>query len=232
MTNNFLARENKIRWNNVLSQAIPSDTIVIQFLIGELDLDDISVNYQKEEKEKCITTLVNVLLGTPVSRIRELLSAEQFTAEVSASNIPQFSNFATAVIYLPELLLISHTPLTYREMGYLLFSETKSDGSAEKYGQNHGSLARQLGLASIEKKDHKSIYCPTPLTAKYCQLEQSEKMELLQRLCFRIPIIQMAAVSETPTDTIDECLKKTLAKTTYLRRRSNVLEVLAFALGE
>ena len=76
------------------------------------------------------------------------------------------------------------------------------------------------------------MYIPTPLTAQYCKLEQDKKMELLQRLCFRIPIIQIAAKSETPVDIIEEYLQKTLAKSTYIRRRSNVLEVLAFALGE
>lgn len=232
MVNDFLATENRKLWDNVLSQLTPSDTIVLQFLVGKLDLDYLSANYQTDEKEKCIATLMDSLLSTPVSRIRSLLSSEPFANEVFAANIPQFSNFATAVIYLPELLLSSHTQLTYREMGYLLFSETKSDGAAEKYGQNHGNLAMQLGLASITKIDHKNVYCPTPLTAKYCQLEQDKKMELLQRLCFRIPIIQIAAISETPTDAIDECLQKTLAKSTYIRRKSNVLEVLAFALGE
>lgn len=232
MINDFLTSDARKQWDNVLNQTMPSDAIVLQFLIGKLDLDYLSTNYSTDEKEKCITTLVSSLLSTSISRIRELLASEPFTNEVSAANIPQFSNFATAVIYLPELLLISSTQLTYREMGYSLFSETKSDGAAEKYGQNHGSLARQLGLASIKKVEHKNIYCPTPLTAKYCQLEQGPKMELLQRLCFRIPIIQIAAVSETPTDAIDECLQKTLAKSTYMRRKSNVLEVLAFALGE
>lgn len=117
-------------------------------------------------------------------------------------------------------------------MGYSLFSETKSDGAAEKYGQNHGNLAMQLGLAATAKMERKTVYCPTPLTAKYCQLDQTKKMELLQRLCFRIPIIQIAVTSETPIITIDECLQKILAKSTFMRRRSNVLEVLAFALGE
>ena len=232
MINDFLTSDNRKRWDSVLSQTMPSETIVLQFLSGKLDLDYLAANYQTNEKEDCIATLVNALLSTPVSRIRELLSSELFTNEVSAANSPQFSNFATAVIYLPELLLVSRTQLTYREMGYSLFSETKSDGAAEKYGQNHGSLARQLGLASIEKVDQKNTYCPSPLTATYCELEQNQKMELLQRLCFRIPIIQIAAVSEIPTDVIDECLQKTLAKSTYMRRRSNVLEVLAFALGE
>ena len=57
-------------------------------------------------------------------------------------------------------------------------------------------------------------------------------MDLLQRLCFRIPIIQIAATSETPIDTIDEYLQKALAKSTYSRRKPNVIEILTFALGE
>lgn len=232
MPNYFLSIDNKELWDNILGEKMTSDTIVMQFLLGNLDLDYLSANYQRNEKEKCITTLVNSLLNTPISRIISLFSSEPLINEVSAANIPQFSNFATAAIYLPELLLNSQARLTNREMGYSLFSETKSDGAAEKYGQNHGGLAMQLGLASITKIDRKNVYCPTPLTAMYCQLEQAEKMDLLQRLCFRIPIVQIAAISESPDDVVDELLQKKLAKSTYTRRKPNVFEVLAFAFGE
>ena len=232
MINNFLACEQKELWDNVHSQATPSDTIALQFLIGKLDLDFLSANYQSDAQEKIITSLIDSLLSTSITRIISLLKAASSTNEATAANIPQFSNFATAAIYLPELLLSSDEPLTNRELGYALFSETKSDGAAEKYGQNHANLAMQLGLAALTKVDRKKVYCPTPLTAKYCQLDQSEKMELLQRLCFRIPIIQVAVKCCASDDAIDECMKKTLAESTYLRRRSNVLEVLAFALGE
>lgn len=232
MISDLLAVETKMLWDSILSQQTPSDTIVQQFLVGKLDLDFLSANYKPAEKEMCIITLIDALINTPISKIRLLLLSEKITTEVSATNIPQFSNFASAVIYLPELLLVSYVPLTYRELGYSLFSETKSDGAAEKYGQNHGNLAMQLGLASIAKIGSRKGFCSTPLTAQYCQLEQTKKMELLQRLCFRIPIIQIAARSEIPIDTIDECLQKALAKSTYMRRKANVLEVLAFALGE
>lgn len=232
MSNDSIAIEPGALWDNVLSQITPSETIVLQFFAGSLDLDYLSANYKANEQEKCVTILIGSLMGTSIKRIRELLSSVPLKKDVTAANVPQFSNFATAVIYLPELLLISKTQLTYREMGYSLFSETKSDSAAEKYGQNHGSLAMQLGLATITKKGNKSLLCPTPLTAKYCQLAQPEKMELLQRLCYKIPVIQKAAISETPTDVINEYLQKTLAKSTYIRRKPNVLEVLAFALGE
>lgn len=232
MSNSSLAMDKKMLWDDVLLQTMPRDSIVLQFLIGKLDLDYLSENYTKGETEKCIAALIEALLGTSIPRVKSLLSTVHLSSEVSAANIPQFSNFATAVIYLPELLLASQTQLTHIEMGYSLFSASKSDGAAEKYGQNHGNLAMQLGLASVTKKGRKTAYGPTPLTMQYCQLEQAEKMELLQRLCYRVPIIQVAAVSETPTHIVDEYLQKNLAKTTYRRRKSNVLEVLAFALGE
>ena len=232
MINNFLAVEQKELWDNVLSQSTPSDTIVLQFLVGKLDLDFLSANYQSDAQEKIITVLTNSLLSTSITTIRSLLRVAPSTNEATAANIPQFSNFATAAIYLPELLLGSRKPLTNRELGYSLFSETKTDGAAEKYGQNHANFAMQLGLAALATVDRKKVYCPTPLTGKYCQLEQDKKIELLQRLCFRIPIIQIAIKHCSATDAIDECMQKALAQTTYLRRRSNVLEVLAFALGE
>ena len=188
MGNNFLAEGNQKSWDNILNQTAPSDAIVLQFLSGQLDLDYLSANYKPDEQKNCISTLIESLLGTSIPALRKLLSSNEITSEISAANIPQFSNFATAAIYLPELLLNTRNQLTYREMGYALFSETKSDGAADKYGQNHGSLAIQLGLATTIKICRKSVFCATPLTAEYCKLDHSSKMELLQRLCFRIPI--------------------------------------------
>lgn len=69
MINDFLTSDARKRWDNVLNQTMPSDAIVLQFLIGKLDLDYLSANYQTDEKEKCTTILVSSLLSTSISRI-------------------------------------------------------------------------------------------------------------------------------------------------------------------
>lgn len=232
MSDSFLAIEKQALWNSVLSPDIQYDVLVVQFLTNKLDLDYLSANYSDIDKEHCISIIIDALLATPIPKVKELLASIPFDRKISADNIPEFSNFATAAVYLPEILLSADLPLTNRELGYSLFSETKNDIAAEKYGQTHGNLSWQLGLASIVRNNHKKFFCATPLTQKFCQLDQSKKIELLQRLCFRIPIIHAASVSDYPTDTVDINLKTVLAKSTFIRRRSNVLEVLAFALGE
>lgn len=230
-----LAIEQKNLWRFVLKEKVSPDAMILNYLTGKLILKDLveeSENQQQKIIDEGITILISALTNTPIPRIIELLTSVPVEPSISASNIPQFSNFASAAMYLPTLLIDAQTPITYCEMGHALYSETKSDLAAEKYGQNHGNLAVQMDLAQLTKKGQKKAFEPTILTPKYCQLKQEEKIEVLQRLCFKIPIIQVASISKDPIAKIDECLGKALAESTRDRRRANVNEILAFALGK
>lgn len=231
MNASFLEISQEDQWRSVLCGKSSAEDITFDYLTGKLTL-----NFLAEKDEaiiyKGMNVLINALVAIPISRIRKLLAVGYAVPCITASNIPQFSNFASVAVYLPTLLASAKEPITYCDLGYALYSDTKNDGAAIKYGQNHGNLALQLDLAQITKKEHKRAFEATILTSAYCKLEQCEKMNLLQRLCFRIPIIQVAAISENPTATVEGLLTKFLAESTRNRRRSNVLEVLAFALGE
>lgn len=219
------------RWCSVLCGESSAEDIAFDYLAGNLALNHLA-GKDKEMACKGIDALINALVNTPIFRIRQRLSVGYTVPCITASNIPQFSNFASVAVYLPTLLVSAKEPITYCELGYALYSDTKNDGAAIKYGQNHGNLAVQLDLAQLVKKENKKAFKATILTSKYCILEQCEKMELLQRLCFKIPIVQAATISENPIATVEDLLAKVLAESTRDRRRANVLEVLAFALGE
>lgn len=231
MNASFLDISQKDRWRSVLCGKSSAEDITFDYLTGKLAL-----NYLTGKDEtiiyKGINILINALVTIPISRIRKLLASGHTVPCITASNIPQFSNFASVAVYLPTLLASAKEPITYCDLGYALYSDTKNDGAAIKYGQNHGNLAQQLDLAQITKKECKKAFEATLLTSAYCKLEHYEKMDLLQRLCFRIPIIQAAAISENPTATVEGLLAKALAESTCNRRRPNVLEVLAFTLDE
>lgn len=231
MNASFLEISQEDRWRSVLCGASSPEDIAFDYLTGKLALNCLTEK-NEESIYKGVNILINTLVTIPIFRIKELLTVGYAVPCITASNIPQFSNFASIAVYLPTLLVSTKEPITYCDLGYALYSDTKNDGAAIKYGQNHGNLAVQLDLAQLTKKERKKAFKATILTSTYCKLEQCEKMELLQRLCFRIPIIQAAAISENPTATVEGLLAKTLAESTRNRRRSNVLEVLAFALGE
>lgn len=231
MNANSLEISQEDRWRSVLCGESSAEDIAFDYLAGKLALNRLA-GKDKEMACKGIDALINALVNTPIFRIRQRLAVGYTVPCITASNIPQFSNFASVAVYLPTLLVSAKEPITYCELGYALYSDTKNDGAAIKYGQNHGNLAVQLDLAQFVKKENKKAFKATILTSKYCKLEQCEKMELLQRLCFKIPIVQAATISENPIATVEDLLAKVLAKSTRDRRRANVLEVLAFALGE
>lgn len=221
-------------WKRLINNEMSNDEIVIDYLVNELQfqfLIEHGIVGDITRQQELVARIVNALLSTSTTRIRELLRSKNLVNGVSPANVPQFSNFASAAVYVPELLC-DNDWISYKELGHLLFSESKSDGAATKYGENHGKIAVAFDLAYIKKNGSTRGFSPTLLTKYYCNLEQNEKMELLTRLCYRIPIIQMAVISDDPHKEVDYVLPKVLAESTYQRRRPNVFEILALAIDE
>lgn len=148
-------QDTKQSWEKVISGNMDTNTIAVKYLTGQL-----SIPYLTEHKEefsqdlinKSIVTLINSLQELHIPELRRLLKDSDTLLEVSSSNIPQFSNFASAAIYLPEVLIHSKEALSYRELGYALFLDSKSDGAANKYGENHGNFACLIDLAYKTRK--------------------------------------------------------------------------------
>ena len=223
------------KWEAVIQKTLDTDTIAIDYLTDQLQfqfLYEHKIEFTNDDILIAVNTVIETLENITIPQIRRLLKNNNSLKNVASSNIPQYSNFALAVICVPEKLANSNTSFTYQELGYELLPDTKSDGSAYKFGENHGNLAMLVDLASITKKNNLKAFTTSVLTKKYCHLENKEKMELLQRLCFRIPIIQHSVVTPNPKKTVDTYLSQHLSQATISRRRSNVLDILDFALGD
>lgn len=221
------------KWSSIIEKKSDYLSIAIDFLTGQ-----IRTEFLVEHKDtffggniqEAIETLIHSLEKITIGQLCYALKHCTNLKPVDKSNIPQYSNFATAVICVPEILVKSSEPLSYKALGSELSPESKSDYAIEKYGENHGKLAVALGLAEIKKIAGCNKFYPSALTSPFCHMTQSDKMALLTRLCYRIPFVQQAVVTETPEQKVVESLQKVLAPSTYSRRIANAQEILAFAL--
>lgn len=222
-------------WKSVIENRIEPEAIATQFLTDQIQIDYFSEcedELSKPETTIAMHRVIEALNSLSVDQIRSLLKNCGYLKEVSAASIPQYSSFALAAMCVPDVLISSDTALSFRELGYKIYPGSKSDTAADKFGENHGKFATLIGLARVTKKNNHKAFAPSSLTDLFCKIEQTEKMDLLQRLCFRIPIIQHAVITSNPQKVIDKYLQQLLSTTTANRRRTNVMEVLAFALGE
>ena len=222
-------------WSSLLSDKMTLAEIAIAYITQQVDFQYVTLNsndYSESARSCMVDKVSNALLSFSPWDMRSLIRRADQLAAIASNNIPQFSSFPTAAVCVPDQLMPRTAPISWVDLGYALFPSSVSDGAAIKYGENHGKMAALLDLALPVKEKGKGAFLPTVFTPFYCNLPQTDKMNLLVKLCFRIPIVQQAVIADDPYTKIDQLLHQYLAESTYLRRRSNVLEVLHFALEE
>ncbi len=208
-----------------------SDVQIVQaFLKNKLKPDAVENNTQLLDLGIDYASVVlNAFLHVPLYRFPQLLVDIPCRDSLIAADIPQFSNLETAMYYIPKLL-IENESLTYRELGMRIYP-CKSIGAAAKYGENHAKLTVGLGLAKTTKKSGQIYIIKTDLTGLFCELPQSDKSDVLQKLCFRLPIVQEAARKKEWRIALKENLSF-LTDSMVQRRMHCCVELISFALGE
>lgn len=219
-------------WLKFFSGELPFESVVIDFLCKRQCLQAlINSDVPSTQQLAIAQKLLDELLTIPLESLPSLLAQVGCFEAVSAASIPQFSNFASALVYLPKLLNESMKSMTHMEVGYALHQACTSDTAAKKYGENHAKLAIACGLAVGTKIEGFAGVRISLLGSAYCKFSAEEKLSILARLCYRIPIIQKAALSKDKNASVEESLLA-LSPSTRNRRRRNVYELLAYALNE
>lgn len=143
--------------------------------------------------------------------------------EIQTNDIPQFSNFEDLHTVLRVVSGSPEAKMTREKLGYYLCPVYAKKAARVKYGENHYKLASQLGLAN----DGTPLSL-TPLGNKLNSISDKEiRTQILARLIFRIPIIQQAFIeARTNRFNMMELLLQYLSKSTALRRRSSIKQLL------
>ena len=219
-------------YTHLLDDRTSNECIVQMFLSRMVNLD--SQEFQKEINQstldRVVMKLFNALLHTPLEIIPDLLTDVPCKTVFTTADIPQFSNMETAMYYIPRLLDESDSSLTYRELG-MKIHPCKSLGAAAKYGENHAKVTMSIALAVPTKKDGFAAITKSAMTSAFCRLEQSEKSDVLQKLCYRIPIVQAVIKDDDWRSTLDTKIAF-LSDSMIKRRRHCCVDLISYALGE
>lgn len=170
---------------------------------------------------KC-KVLVDVLKKHKCSEILEIIEDNFTPAEVNKKDISQFSDFKDAYFTVPyKLKNCGETDVDYSRIGYFLREDKRNVVADKKYGENHVKTAAQLGLCRFEKCRANS----NALGNIFIQLSETDRKNILPKLCLYIPYIQNYFMAGATDEARDEMLS-ILSKTTQVRRRPNVNTII------
>ena len=219
----------KNTWEELINDETRHIELIEKYFSKEIDLQCL-----KYENSECgdnpiifAKQLVHILLSVSVADIINVIKNISDREDVTAENIPQFSDLATAMYLVPKVLNESNLPITYAEMGRAILGGDKNDIADKKYGENHGKLAALLDLAVVSKDSVSATIYKSVLGEVFCTLSSQEKDDLLTRLCLRIPIVQNAICSNNEELSIQNDMS-ILSATTRTRRMSNVKDLINF----
>ena len=220
-------------WVDLLDDHDRHKELIEKYLSKQIDLQCLTYSNAECGKvnDEIVKKFVKVMLQTPIEDFAEIVKRISNREKVAPDNIPQFSDLAIAMYYVPEVLKNATSSLEYAEIGAKLLSNEKNDVANKKYGENHSKLAALLDLAVVSKESSSAIVSLSILGKTFCELTNEEKDDLLSKLCYRIPIIQNAICADDVENSLIEDMK-CLAPATKTRRLSNVRALLEFAMSK
>ena len=225
-----LCKKKGICWYNIFSDNTEIEKQFIKlYFEKEIDLQCLSYkNSECADKDKIIDRWIQILLKYSLEDIIDIIVKSENLEAVSKDNIPQYSDLMDSFYKVNIILVESEELMTFEEMGYYLgtghTNMNDSQVAQKKYGENHAKLATLLDLACISKNGNQSHIYSSLLGYKFYQLSDTEKKELIKRLCLRIPIVQSVFKARSVNQINKEI--KILSASTQNRRRSNVISVI------
>ena len=201
-------------WNEVIGNP-ENERVVLKAFYTHKD-DSI---LEDDEKSKI---LLDLLKRYKCSEILSLISIDFTPHPITKADPTQFSDFKDAYYSVPyNLEICGKKDVDYNFMGYMLRDEKRKKIADKKYGENHIKTAAQLGLCSFSKFRANS----NALGKNFVKLNQSEMKAVLPKLCLYIPYIQNYFM-DGADDEARERILSILAKTTQIRRRPNVEQII------
>lgn len=201
-------------WDNVLGNSV-NERVLLKAFYTHAD-----ENLLEDEKKSAI--LLEVLKKYKCSEILDIIKDGFVPAKVEKKDISQFSDFKDVYYTIPYLLHnCGIKDVDYSKMGFLMRDEKRKEVADKKYGENHMKTAAQMGLCRFGKCRANE----NALGANFIKLKESERNNIVPKLCLYIPYIQNYFMAGATDEVRDEMLG-ILSKTTQVRRRSNVNTII------
>lgn len=201
-------------WSNIIGNTI-NERVLLKAFYTHADESLI-------EMEERSAVLLKTLQKYSCDDILKIISDGFIPNKIDKKDISQFSDFKDAYYRVPFVLKnCGQTDVDYSQMGYMMGGEKRNDVANKKYGENHVKTSAQLGLCHFYRCRANS----NSLGTLFVKLDDSERKNILPKLCLYIPYIQnyfMAGAS----DVVREEILSILSPTTQNRRRPNVNTII------
>lgn len=136
--------------------------------------------------------VLDEILSLSIDDILKIIDCNNYGDVADVKNIPQFGKIET-VINVPSYFVDNgNCCADYPQLGFFLKQDVNATLIANtKFGENHGKAASILGIVNCV---HTRIV-PSALTYSFVELNQNQKEEIIKRLLFRIPVVQIILYS-------------------------------------
>ena len=151
------------------------------FLSGNMDL---SYNYPIGTAEKILLEIIDLT----IEEVLIIIDDNTYGNIADVKYIPQFGKLENVGKITHYFKDNGTSCADYSQLGFYLKHDIKSSlGANVKFGETHGKASASLGLVLCEQKK----ICPSSFTHAFYSLNKDQQTELLKKLLFRIPIIQI-----------------------------------------
>lgn len=179
---------------------------------------DLSGTWDLSTSENIVTALIDL----SIEEILHMIDCHPYGEIADYKYIPQFGKIDT-IIRVPHYFKHEgKTCADYPQMGFYLKHDVNASlGANTKFGENYGKAAALLGIARCINKR----FIPSSLTRYFCSLQQDKQIEVIRKLMFRIPIIQIL-LSNSKTEPVNGFAPMSQLKPSTMQRRSQCIRTI------
>ena len=176
-----------------------------------------------------LSTAFDALSLVPIEEILNVIKTEPITGTLTPADVPCFSTFEMGAHRLNELLVFEPEGLSFSDAGYQLMNSIQ-DGARKKYGENHSKLATIMSLVRVSYAHRTALVTPTAWGQYLTKYELDQKRDILQKLLLRDLCVRTIVKEALDGPANYRNIVAFLARSTAVRRRSNVKYLVEYAL--
>lgn len=145
---------------------------------------DLSSSWAASTSEIVLTQLLKL----QISEILSIVDNQEHEESADIKDIPQFGSIEMLIRVPYYFIQTGQSVVDYPQLGFFLKNDIDASLEANtKFGENHGKGAAILGLVNCKG----TRFVPSSVTNSFCTRTEAQQAEIIKRLCFRIPIVQL-----------------------------------------
>lgn len=213
-------------WNSVIGDNSKEETVLRMYYSRHLNIEcfDQKLKLCAISSLEVARIIISIMLKRSCQEILNIISYEWEPYPIDKKDICQYSDFDESYYNVVKLSIKSGIEgITWDRLGFLLQQKPASKIARQKYGENHGKVAIEMGLMTF---DNNHNFWVTTFGMVFNELSEIEKENLKPKLCLMIPIIQNYFMLGQKQEVMDSYFS-ILSESTQKRRRPNIRKLLS-----